>query len=137
MRDIQPSPRPLPRPLRWAWCVLAYASLGMGIIGIFVPGLPTTVFVLIAAWAATRGSQRLHDWLLGHPRFGPSIRHWREHGAVSRRGKKMATATMLVCAAITLWCVPLLWVKVVSIGCMAVVCVWLWSRPLPPEARSS
>lgn len=128
-----PIVRPIPRLVRWAWCALAYLSLGVGIIGIFVPGLPTTVFVLIAAWAATRGSQRLHDWLLGHPRFGPSIRSWREHGAVSQRGKKMATATMLVCAAITLWCVPQLWVKVLSISCMGVVCAWLWCRPLPPE----
>lgn len=131
-----PPRNPLPRPVRWAWCALAYLSLGLGIVGIFVPGLPTTVFVLIAAWAATRGSQRLHDWLLGHPRFGPSIRHWREHGAVSRRGKRLATLTMVACALVTLWCVPLLWVKVTSISCMAVVCVWLWCRPLPPEERA-
>ena len=39
---------------------------------------------------------------------------------------------MAVCALVTLWCVPLPWVKVVSIGCMAVVCAWLWTRPLPP-----
>ena len=136
MSAPQPPRRPLSRPLRWAWCALAYASLALGIIGIFVPGLPTTVFVLIAAWAATHGSQRLHDWLLCHPRFGHSIRNWREHGAVSRRGKKMATATMAVCAAITLWCVPLFWVKVLSISCMAVVCGWLWRRPLPPEERA-
>ena len=135
--ELQPPARPIPRLVRWAWCGLAYASLALGIIGIFVPGLPTTVFVLIAAWAATRGSQRLHDWLVNHPRFGPSIRSWREHGAVSRRGKKMATVTMLACAAITLWCVPLLWVKVVSISCMSVVCAWLWSRPLPPEERAA
>lgn len=135
MSDSPPS-RPLSRPLRWAWCALAYLSLGVGIVGIFVPGLPTTVFVLIAAWAATRGSQRLHDWLLGHPRFGPSIRNWREHGAVSRRGKRLATLTMAACALITLWCVPLPWVKLVSIGCMAVVCAWLWMRPLPPGERA-
>lgn len=131
-RSTPPTPPSLPRPVRWAWCALAYLSLGVGIVGIFVPGLPTTVFVLVAAWAATRGSQRLHDWLLGHPRFGPSIRSWREHGAVSRRGKRLATLTMAVCAMVTLWCVPLPWVKVVSIGCMAVVCAWLWTRPLPP-----
>lgn len=132
--SLPPSSRPLPRLVRWAWCALAYLSLVVGIVGIFVPGLPTTVFVLIAAWAATRGSQRLHDWLLGHPRFGPSIRNWREHGAVSGHGKRMATLTMAVCAAITLWCVPVLWVKAVSIGSMTVVCAWLWTRPLPPSS---
>jgi uncharacterized membrane protein YbaN (DUF454 family) len=121
--------------VRLAWCVLAYLSLGLGIVGIFVPGLPTTVFVLIAAWAATHGSQRLHHWLLGHPRFGPAIMNWRQHRSVSRRGKRLATASMALCAAITLWCVPVLWLKLLSISCMAVVCAWLWARPLPPEER--
>lgn len=129
-----PEPTPAVRPVRfrWAWWLLAYASLGTGIVGIFVPGLPTTVFILVAAWAASRGSERLHDRLLQHPRFGPAIRDWQAHGAVSRRGKWMATITMAACAVIMLWCVPIAWVKVVSIGCMSLVCLWLWTRPLPP-----
>ncbi|HRF84450.1 MAG TPA: YbaN family protein, partial [Pseudoxanthomonas sp.] len=76
---------------RWAWWLLAYASLALGIVGIFVPGLPTTVFVLIAAWAAARGSERLERRLLADPRFGPMIRSWREHRAVPRRAKWAAT----------------------------------------------
>ncbi len=71
-----PATKDLPTParpvrFRWAWWLLAYASLGTGIVGIFVPGLPTTVFILISAWAASRGSERLHGWLLQHPRFVP------------------------------------------------------------------
>jgi uncharacterized membrane protein YbaN (DUF454 family) len=76
---------------RWAWWLLAYISLGTGIVGIFVPGLPTTVFILIAAYAASRGSDRLHRYLLEHPRFGPMIRNWQTNGAVSRRAKWAAT----------------------------------------------
>ncbi len=129
--DLSP-PRARAR-FRWAWWLLAYLSLGTGIVGIFVPGLPTTVFILISAWAASRGSGRLHNWLLQHPQFGPSIRNWQAHGAVSRKGKWMATLTMAVCAAIMLWCVPIAWVKWLSIGCMTAVALWLWSRPLPPD----
>lgn len=129
-----PAPRPAVR-FRWAWWLLAYASLGTGIVGIFVPGLPTTVFVLISAWAASRGSERLHAWLLQHPRFGPAIINWQAHGAVSRYAKWMATLTMAACAGIMLWCVPIGWVKWLSIGSMAVVAIWLWSRPLPPTDR--
>ncbi len=121
--------------LRWAWWLLAYVSLGVGIIGIFVPGLPTTVFVLISAWAASRGSARLHAWLLNHPRFGKAIVDWQTHGAVSRKGKWMASLTMLVCALITLWCAPLAWIKAFSISMMGIVCLWLWSRPLPPQGK--
>ena len=123
---------------RWAWWLLAYASLGLGIVGIFVPGLPTTVFVLISAWAAARGSERLHRWLHAHPRFGPAIRDWQAHGAVSRRAKWMATATMAVCAVILLlvmlrfpahrW-----WMTALPIACMALVAAWLWRRPEPPR----
>jgi uncharacterized protein len=122
---------------RWAWWLLAYASLGLGIVGVFVPGLPTTVFVLIAAWAAARGSDRLHRWLLAHPRFGPSIRDWQAHGAVSRRAKWLATGTMTVCAAILL--VLMLWIPAhrwwmtaLPIVCMVAVATWLWLRPEPP-----
>jgi len=137
--DRSPPPPLPPEPstaapvrFRWAWWLLAYASLGVGIVGIFVPGLPTTVFVLVSAWAAARGSERLHRWLLTHPRFGPSIVQWQTHRAVARKAKWMATATMALCAAIMLWCVPSRWAQAVSIGCMAVVAAWLWCRPEPP-----
>jgi len=79
-------------------------------------------------------SERLHNWLLQHPRFGPAIANWQAHGAVSRYGKWMATITMAVCAGIMLWCVPIAWVKWFSIGSMTVVAIWLWTRPLPPPA---
>ena len=132
-QDVSDAPgaRPAVR-FRWAWWLLAYVSLGTGIVGIFVPGLPTTVFILISAWAASRGSERLHNHLLAHPQFGPAIRNWQAHGAVSRRGKWMASLTMAVCAGIMLWCVPVAWVKWLSIGSMACVALWLWTRPLPP-----
>ncbi|AJC47103.1 MULTISPECIES: YbaN family protein [Xanthomonas] len=119
---------------RWAWWLLAYASLATGIVGIFVPGLPTTVFVLIAAYAAARGSPRLRRRLLRDPRFGRSIRDWERHGAVSRRGKWMATLTMAACALVLLLFVHRLWVQVLAIGCMSAVALWLWWRPEPPRA---
>lgn len=124
---MEPPPR-----FRWAWWLLAYASLATGIVGIFVPGLPTTVFVLISAYAASRGSERLRRRLLEDPRFGASIRDWETHGAVSRRGKWMATLTMAVCALVLLLFVHKLWVQVLAIGCMSAVALWLWLRPEPP-----
>ena len=59
--------------MRWAWWLLAWSSLALGLVGIVVPGLPTVPFVLLSAYAAARGSARLHAWLLAHPRFGPMI----------------------------------------------------------------
>ena len=122
---------------RWAWWLLAYASLGTGIVGIFVPGLPTTVFILVAAYAASRGSDRLHRYLIGHPRFGPSIRQWQEQGAVSRRAKWAATLAMLASALFLLLSMLAVgahrwWMAALPIVCMATVAAWLWMRPEPP-----
>lgn len=135
MRAMGEHPR-----FRWAWWLLAYASLGVGIVGIFVPGLPTTVFILIAAWAATRGSRRLEQRLLAHPRFGPVIVNWRRHGAVSRRAKWAASVTMLACTAILLGVMVAVpshrgWMVVLPIACMGAVALWLWRRPEPPAMQ--
>lgn len=123
-----PSPSPRSR-FRWAWWLLAYASLGLGIIGIVVPGLPTVPFVLLSAFAAARGSERLHARLLAHRQFGPMIRDWQAYGAVSRRAKWLAVSMMSVCAVIMFLTSPKLWMALTGTSIMAVVAIWLWRRP--------
>jgi uncharacterized membrane protein YbaN (DUF454 family) len=119
---------------RWLWLALAYACLGLGIVGIFLPGLPTTPFVLLAAYAAARGSKRLHAWLLAHRMFGPMIRDWEASGAVSRRAKYWAIGTMALCAAIFFLTAPKWWMAATGTGIMAIVGTWLWRRPEPVRA---
>ena len=122
--------------LRWAWWLLAWASLALGVVGIVVPGLPTVPFVLLSAYAAARGSARLHAWLLAHPRFGPMIRDWQAHGAVSRRAKRLAVAMMALASAVMFLTAPRWWMAATGTAIMAVVAVWLWRRPEPPgQAR--
>ena len=117
--------------VRWLLRVLAGVSLCLGILGVFVPGLPTTVFILIAGWAAMRSSPRLHHWLWQHRLFGPMLQNWQAGGLVSRRAKTSATLMMALCAAV-LWLTPTpLWVRCVACTCMAVVLLWLWRRPEP------
>ena len=72
------------RPL---WAAFGILSLGCGLAGIVLPLLPTTPFLLLAAWAFARSSPRLHDWLVGHPRLGPTIVQWREYGVIPPRAK--------------------------------------------------
>lgn len=119
------------RVRRWLWLGLAYLCLGLGVIGIFLPGLPTTPFVLLAAYAAARGSKRLHAWLLGHRVFGPMIRDWEATGSVSRRAKYWAIGTMAFCAAIFFLTAPKWWMAATGTGIMAIVGTWLWLRPEP------
>jgi len=114
---------------RGLWIALAYAALGLGLLGVVLPGLPTTPFVLVAAWAAARGSRRLHAWLLAHRLFGPMVRDWQARGAVSRPAKRAALGTMGLCAVLMLLTAPKLWMAATGIACMAVVATWLWRRP--------
>ena len=120
---------PLPLVTRWALLALALLSLMLGVVGLFVPVLPTVPFVLLSAWAAARSSPRLLDWLESHTAFGPMLTEWRRGGVVRRRVKWTATGVMGASAAIMLVVVPNRWVALLAIGCMAGVLAWLWRRP--------
>lgn len=81
-----------PKAVRLLLIAFGCLCVATGIVGIFIPGLPTTIFLIIALWAFTRSSPRLEAWLLGHPRLGPPLRAWRRHGAIPRRAKYLAVA---------------------------------------------
>ena len=66
---------------------LGWICVGLGFIGIFVPGLPTTIFLIVALWAFTKSSKKLRVWLLNHKKFGPFLRDWQEHRVVPLRAK--------------------------------------------------
>lgn len=132
------SPAPLGAGLRRAtrralWWLLAWSALALGLVGIVVPGLPTTPLVLLAAFAAARGSPRLEAWLKAHPRFGPLIHDWQAHGAVSRKAKWMATIAMAICAVILWLFAPNDWAHWPPVAVMTVVAIWLWRRPEGPS----
>jgi uncharacterized protein len=114
---------------RLLWRALAALSVGLGFIGIFVPGLPTVPFLLLAAWAAGHGWPALETWLLNHPRWGASIRAWRTRGAVPRRAKWAASLMMALSAVLMgISGAPRLLTLGVALLMLAVA-VWLWRRP--------
>lgn len=119
----------MPRAL---YLALAYVCLGLGFMGVFVPGLPTTPFVLVAAWAAARGSARLHRWLHSHAIFGPMVRDWdRYRRSVATPAD--ATLDVIACGVIFFLTSPRWWMAAIGCGIMLVVAVWLWLRPEPPK----
>jgi len=89
----------LARPL---WFTFGCAATGCGIAGAVLPLLPTTPFLLVAAWAFARSSPRLHSWLLAHPTFGSLINNWRRDGSLSRNTKLVAMLVMLSSFGLTL-----------------------------------
>jgi len=86
--------RPGSRLGRGLWIVLGFFFVGLGIIGALLPLMPTTIFLILAAGCFARSSPRFETWLLDHERFGPTLRAWRESGAISRSGKIAACTGM-------------------------------------------
>ena len=111
------------------WRTLVVLCVVLGSIGVFLPGLPTVPFLLVAAWAASKGWPVVESWLLNHPRHGADIRRWRDRRAVPRRAKWLASLSMGVSAPlIALSASPVL-LEAALLLFMAAVAWWLWRRP--------
>ncbi|GLH37844.1 MULTISPECIES: YbaN family protein [Pseudomonas] len=119
---------------RLLFALLAYVSLGIGLIAIVVPGLPTTEFILLAAWAATRSSPRLSAWLENHRLFGPILSNWRNGKIIARKAKVSATVSMLLCATLMLVLLDHGWPIYLAMVGMGLGNLWIWSRPETPAA---
>jgi uncharacterized membrane protein YbaN (DUF454 family) len=126
------APPPIPQyggPVRWLLIAFGWANVALGFAGVFVPGLPTTVFLLIALWAFSRSSPRFRHWLWTHPRFGPVIRDWHEHKVIPRKAKAAAVATMVGSVLIVTLFVAKTWYgPVVMIAVLTPIAVWIVTR---------
>ena len=103
MEAPRQAPRQGPRPAtkvhpkithRLLFLFLGLSALGLGLLGVFLPLLPTTPFLIVAAWCFARSSQRLHDWLYDHPRFGPLLRDWEAYRVIPTWAKFCAVSAM-------------------------------------------
>ena len=118
---------------RILWLAGGWLALGAGMVGVVVPLLPTTVFLILAAFCFARGSDRMHDWLVNHPTFGPMLADWRNHRAISRRGKVLAGIAMLAVLAISVALDVPIWVIALQAVILTAVASFLFTRPLPPR----
>lgn len=121
--------------LRWPYLALAYGCIGLGGLGVVLPGLPTTPFLLVAAWAASRGSERLHRRLLGHRHFGPLLHHWHTERAVPARAKLVAIVLLVLSWGVLAWRADGPLVPVVAGVFFLAVSAFLLSRPQPGAGR--
>ena len=110
--------------------ILGWLCLALGVLGIFLPVLPTTPFALLAAYFFSKSSERLHLWLLRQRHLGPLIKNWENHGVIRPRAKVLATVTMVVLFTYTNLFVPVslaikLFINAIAVG----VLVFIWTRP--------
>jgi uncharacterized protein len=116
---------------RLPYLLIAYAGVGLAAAGVVLPLLPTTPFLLVAAWAAPRGSPRLDAWLQSHPRFGPLLRAWREERAISVRAKRLAFGLLLASWSVLAATAPSPWIPIAVAPLCAAVALYVATRPVP------
>jgi uncharacterized protein len=111
---------------------LGWVFVALGVIGLFLPLLPTTPFMIVAATLFARSSPRFEKWLLDHPRFGQPLTDWRKHGAISTRAKILAVSMMVVSLGI-MWffsSAPL-FVRIGTAVILAASATFVLTRPAP------
>lgn len=124
-------------PKNALFIALGFLCLFLGVLGAFLPILPTTPFALLAAYCFSKGSPKLHRWLLSTRLFGPLIYNWEQYGVVGIKAKILATVMITLLFSYTLIFVNVaLWIKCVVTLTGVGVLIFLWTRPSRPSGES-
>ena len=118
---------------RFFWLTAGLTAVAIGAVGVVLPLLPTTPFLLIAAFAFARSSARLNSWLREHRSFGPLIDNWHRDGSIDRKVKRTAIIVIFVTPVITWLFAAPLWIIACQIVVLSASAVFILTRPLPPE----
>lgn len=105
--------------------------LTLGVIGIFLPVMPTVPFLVVASACFAKGSTRMHAWLHSNKWFGPVLKNWEEQRAITFRTKVVSTITMAVGIVSSCIFAPYLWAKIAVLVICVLVGIFLWTRPVP------
>jgi uncharacterized membrane protein YbaN (DUF454 family) len=116
------------------WLVVGFLCIATGIVGIVVPLLPTTDFVLLAAFCFSKGSRKWESWLLNHRQFGPMVREWRTTRCIPLRVKLWSSTMLLLSAWLSAWMLPSRTAWIPPAVCL-MVAMYLWSRPSKAKAE--
>ena len=117
--------------MRYLWIGAGGLALVLGVIGIALPLLPTTPFLLLAAFCFARSSPALERWLVEHPRLGPPIRDWRRERAISPRAKMAALVAMAAAFALSVAMGLSTVVRGIQAATLVAVASFILSRPSP------
>ena len=129
---MSPNPR-VNSAMRLVWIGLGLLAVGLGVVGLLLPLLPTTPFMLLAAACFAKSSPRLHDWLVNHRVFGPAIADWRDHRAIRPKAKRMALVAMSAAFGLSLFLGLPVRVLAVQAVVLVVMGSWIWTRPDGPR----
>ena len=125
---------PVGQIARFFWLTVGLVALGLGAVGVVLPLLPTTPFILLAAFAFARSSPRLQAWLLNHRLVGPLIEDWRKHGAIGRPAKRAGLLSLAAVFAISILLRAPTTVLAIQAAVLSCCAAFIASRPTPPDA---
>ena len=120
--------------LKTGYFIIGIVALVLGIIGAFLPVMPTTVFILIAAWAFARSSDRLHNALLSHPKTGPAIRAWRHNQCIPKKAKILAIISITISWGIV-WLTTSVQVSIIVGVILILVSIFILTRPSTTDEK--
>lgn len=115
--------------MKYLWAFFGLVCLGLALIGVVLPLLPTVPFLLLAAFFFARSSERMHNWLLSHPQLGPPIEDWQSRGAINPAGKRLATLSIVVVFLFSLIIGLKLSVLLIQAAVLSAVLIFIWTRP--------
>ena len=122
---------------RQIWTGVGLTLVGLGLIGVVVPGMPTTIFMILALYCFRRGSEKFENWLLNHKVFGPTLQDWERHKGIKRRTKIIAVVTLAVFICLSLVVIMVIsknpLVVAIVVGTGLAVSWYILSRPTIPE----
>jgi len=119
--------------MRALYLTCGLSSLVLGFIGVFLPFLPTTPFVLLAGFCFARSSPKLHSWLLSSKLFGRTVADWEKHGVIRPRAKLLATVMITVMIGYPLCLTPLPLAFKIALALTGIAVVsFILSRPSQP-----
>ncbi len=112
---------------------IGWVSVVLGVLGIFLPLLPTTPFLLLAAACFVRSSPKFYQWLIGHPRLGSYVLHYLNGEGIPKRAKFASIAMIAVTISFSIWLVPIVWVKVLLLIIALSVSTYILRQPTLPN----
>ena len=115
---------------------MGLTAVALGALGVVLPLLPTTPFLLLAAFAFARSSEQLNSWLRNHRTFGPLIDNWHRNGSIDRKSRRAALIVIFATPVITWLLDAPLWILACQIAILSAVAIFILTRPLPTEHRS-
>ncbi|WP_245686094.1 YbaN family protein [Terasakiispira papahanaumokuakeensis] len=123
--------------LRWLLLITGWGCVGLGILGVVLPLLPTTPFLILAAFCFSKSSPRLHHWLREQKYLGPHLTSWEDHGVIRPRAKRLATAMIVIMMSYPLFFRPMpWWLRGMIVITMCCVLTFIWTRPSAPRLTS-